>query len=136
MVSRDLRLRFPRATRHASRARKAFAMQLEGLGVDSRTRSDLERAVGEALANAVRHGRREGSYFEIRVRLMHRILRIDIEDDGLGFHPSKTRGSEMSGFGITIMRSLVDSVAFFKGGRMVRLEKYLREPEIRGKEVG
>ena len=42
----------------------------------------------------------------------------------------------MSGFGITIMRSLVDSVAFFKGGRMVRLEKYLSEPEIRGKEVG
>lgn len=99
-------------------------MYLSGLGIGEADLADLEQAVGEAIANAVEHGYREGSYFEIRAKLEGTALRIEVEDDGTGFVPlNMSEPRSTRGFGITVMRTLVDRVTFLKRGRVVRLEK-------------
>lgn len=99
-------------------------MYLNSLGIGDQDLADLVQAAGEAIANAVEHGYREGSYFEIRAKLEGTALRIEVEDDGPGFEPqnmSKPRSTR--GFGITVMQKLVDRVTFLKRGRVIRLEK-------------
>lgn len=99
-------------------------MYLGSLCIGDQELLDLEQAVGEAIANAVEHGHREGSYFEIRAKLEDSALRIEVEDDGPGFQPDKmSQPRSTRGFGITVMRALVDRVSFLKRGRVVRLEK-------------
>jgi len=103
-------------------------MYLSSLGVGESDLLDLEQAVGEAIANAVEHGFREGSYFEIRAILNHGNLRIEVEDNGPGFEPQNmSEPRNVRGFGITVMQTLVGRVTFLKRGRLVRLEKRLNE---------
>lgn len=124
--SKGFTVRFPCAASYATRARRALTLYLERLGVDSWTQWELEHAVGEALANSVEHGYREDTYFELRARIKGSTLRIEVEDDGLGFDPASILRSEsFRGFGINIMRTLVDGIDYFKDGRVVRLEKRL-----------
>lgn len=99
-------------------------MYLGSLGISEEDLIGIEQAAGEAIANAVEHGFREGSYFEIRAKLEDCALRIEIEDDGPGFEPHKMSTPRSArGFGITVMRAFVDRVTFLKRGRIVRLEK-------------
>ncbi|MGA3037601.1 MAG: ATP-binding protein [Vulcanimicrobiaceae bacterium] len=124
MPRRKLRVIFPSTPRYATKARRAVVIYLTSIGVGENDLGDLEQAVGEAIANAVEHGFREGSYFEVRASLEDGTLRIEVEDDGPGFEPqnmSEPRAAR--GFGITVMRTLVGRVTFLKRGRLIRLEK-------------
>lgn len=119
-----LRVIFPSTPRYATKARKAVAVYLNSLGIGDQDIADLVQAAGEAIANAVEHGYREGSYFEIRAKLEGTALRIEIEDDGPGFEPQNmSEPRSTRGFGITVMQTLVDRVTFLKRGRVIRLEK-------------
>jgi anti-sigma regulatory factor (Ser/Thr protein kinase) len=121
-----LRVIFPSTPRYATKARRAVVAYLVSLGVAESDLADLEQAVGEAIANAVEHGFREGSYFEIRAQVDDGNLRIEIEDDGPGFEPQNmSEPRSVRGFGITVMQSLVGRVTFSKRGRLIRLEKRL-----------
>lgn len=101
-------------------------MYLASAGVPESELADIEQAVGEAIANAVEHGFREGSYFEIRATVDDGNLRIEVEDDGPGFDvQSMSAPRAVRGFGITVMRMLVGRVTFLKRGRLIRLEKHL-----------
>ena len=101
---------------------------LVSIGIGESDVVDLEQAVGEAIANAVEHGFREGSYFEIRAMVEDGSLRIEVEDDGRGFEPQNmSEPRNVRGFGITVMRTLVGRVTFLKRGRLIRLERRLDE---------
>ncbi len=123
-----MRVIFPSTPRNATKARRAVVTYLTSVGVGESDLADLEQAVGEAIANAVEHGFREGSYFEIRATVEDGTLRIEVEDDGPGFEPQNmSEPRSLRGFGITVMRTLVGRVTFLKRGRLIRLEKRLDE---------
>ncbi len=76
-------------------------------------------AVGEAAANACRHGRRPQGRSEIRVRCARHRDRVEvtIADDGPGFDPDDVVASDLpdrfasGGRGLFLMRKLMDDVA-------------------------
>lgn len=90
---------------------------------------ELETAVGEAIANAVEHGNRLRGYFLLSVRFEEQVLTVEVQDSGDGFlEPAERLESRNRGFGIPLMRALVDELTFHEGGRCIRLRKRLRLP--------
>ncbi len=102
---------------------------IAGYGYDAHDLADIETAVGEALANAVEHGHREGSTFEVHVFADRAHVVIEVQDDGAGFaasHPRDNPGYDAPrGFGIFLMRHLMDRVDYSNNGTRVRLAKRL-----------
>ncbi len=127
MVPQPLNVRFPCTPRHATRARQAFRVYLALLHLDTRTESDLESAIGEAIANAVEHGFAQETFFELRCRLEHSLLQIEVEGARAAMMPSKLgRPLDSRDMGIGIMRALVDDVELLEDGRLIRLQKKIR----------
>jgi anti-anti-sigma factor len=97
---------------------------------------DVKVAVGEALANAVRHGSPGGEADQIRVDVsayQDRIV-VQVRDRGAGFTPGGPDDEDgnvyaSSGRGVLFMRALMDDVGFARdestGGTVVTLEKRL-----------
>ncbi|MCE5313781.1 ATP-binding protein [bacterium] len=92
---------------------------------------DILIAVGEAIANAIRHGCLCNPEHRIAIKCVagSRRLSIDVTDPGAGFLPDVVpdhRPDSMveGGMGIYMMRQLVDEVLFrFDGSTTVRLVK-------------
>ncbi len=99
------------------------------------SRVNLPMAVDEALSNAIVHGNRSDENLKVRVRIYissHR-MHVQIEDEGEGFFPEElsdpTERENLykgSGRGIFLLKELMDSVEFKKGGRLIELEKLNR----------
>lgn len=96
------------------------------------TMFDIKVALGEALANAVRHGSPAGSDGEILVRVIagdDRVA-IEVEDQGPGFDGIHSGSEDIyapGGRGVLFMRALMDRVEFEPldgGGTRVRLVKH------------
>ncbi len=93
---------------------------------------DIRVALGEALANAVRHGSRVGGEAVVNVGVLvfkDRIM-IEVCDSGAGFDGVHTESEDIyapGGRGIMFMRALMDKVEFEnppEGGTRVRLVKH------------
>jgi anti-sigma regulatory factor (Ser/Thr protein kinase) len=116
----------------AVEARRALLAYIDTFGFSRQHVADIECAVGEALANAAEHGHREGSSFEVHAFVEGEELVIEVHDDGPGFSYPENADAEAPpsgsprGFGIFIMRSLVDEIAYSDRGRRIRLKKRLR----------
>lgn len=104
---------------------------IEPLGIDESGIFDIKVAVGEALANAVRHGSPHGAEDRIVVSVTaygDRVA-ISVTDSGCGFDGSPEASDDVyapSGRGVMFMRALMDSVQFARcagGGTMVTLVK-------------
>lgn len=95
---------------------------------------DIKLAVGEAGANAIKHGMSDGSCrVEIEMEKQPGGLKISISDHGCGFDPqnAKVASNEQldeSGRGISVMRALMDEVKFKPAhpGTRVELLKRLK----------
>jgi anti-sigma regulatory factor (Ser/Thr protein kinase) len=92
---------------------------------------DIELAVGEALANAVEHGRQdEAGFIEVILRRDMHSLVIEIKDNGRGFdhgssvHRRPSAGA-LRGFGTFIMREFMDEIEYSERGTRLRLTKRL-----------
>ena len=123
-------IRFPNAPHYVPLARRVIVEFARTCGLPERASDDLTCAVGEALANAVEHGFRDRTYFAVRCWREGDAILVEVEDDGRGFDPDERLepdGNATRGYGITIMRSLVDEVTFKRNGRLVRLRKALVE---------
>jgi anti-anti-sigma factor len=104
---------------------------LQPLSLDDSALFDIKVAVGEALANAVRHGSPGGADDEIAVSISAYGDRISVSvaDSGCGFDGAPASSDDVyasSGRGIMFMRALMDSVQFVScegGGTMVTLVK-------------
>jgi len=104
------------------------------VGMSETSLFDVKVAVGEALANAIRHGspRGENDRITIDVAAYDDRITVAIADTGSGFDGADYRGSEdvyaASGRGVMFMRALMDRVEFApcaEGGTVVTLVKHL-----------
>lgn len=103
------------------------------LGLAEGALFDLKLAVGEALANAVRHGSPGGADDDVQVTIAafdDRVV-VTVQDAGTGFDGDPLSGDDVyasGGRGIMFMRALMDRVEFMPcdgGGTLVRITKRL-----------
>jgi serine/threonine-protein kinase RsbW len=125
----EFRARFPNTRRAAAFARRSLIAHIASFGYADGDLADIETAVGEALANAAEHGHRDESAFEVRVYVERDRVVIEVQDEGGGFR-LKVNGPRPvpdapRGFGIFLMRHLMDEVEFDAPGTCVRLIKRL-----------
>lgn len=125
----EFRARFPNTRRAAAFARRSLIAHIAAFGYADGDLADIETAVGEALANAAEHGHRTDSGFEVRVYVERNRIVIEVEDEGGGFRcapaSAKPAHDAPRGFGIYLMRHLMDEVDFDERGSCVRLIKSL-----------
>jgi serine/threonine-protein kinase RsbW len=128
-MTNQFRARFPNTRSAASQARQAVIAHVATYGFASNVLADIETAIGEALANAAEHGHRNDGGFDVRVFIDRDRLIVEVKDDGAGFPTDATRDApghgSPRGFGIYLMRHLMDDVSFSERGTCVRLAKRL-----------
>jgi anti-sigma regulatory factor (Ser/Thr protein kinase) len=128
----EYRAYFPNTHEAAVKARHALLDFVRLAGFVGSALDDIESAVGEALANAAEHGHREASAFSVCAKVKARTLIVEVRDFGPGFHSSnavdflRPMSDAPRGFGIFIMRTLMDMVEYTEGGSCVRLTKKLQ----------
>jgi serine/threonine-protein kinase RsbW len=136
----EFRARFPNTRRAAAFARRSLIAHIAAYGYPDGDLADIETAVGEALANAAEHGHRGGSGFEVRAFVQRDRIVIEVQDEGGGFRAAayspKPAHDAPRGFGIYLMRHLMDEVDFDKGGTCVRLTKRLPVARQQGASGG
>lgn len=105
---------------------------IEPLGFPDSGLFDIKVALGEALANAIRHGAPADGAGEVQVNVVaydDRVI-LEVMDNGAGFDGRHTGNEDLyapSGRGIMFMRALMDRVEFDRspsGGTLVRLIKH------------
>lgn len=111
---------FPSEARHMSAARARVAEIVAPLGLTPSAVFDIKVAVGEALANAVRHGSPRGTSDVVSVEVRAYPERVDVvvSDSGAGFDGNPSTDPDMlalGGRGVLFMRALMDRVEFRPG---------------------
>ena len=117
----------------AAVARGRVADVIRGLPLTLGEGQDVLVAVGEALANAIRHGCGCNPDMTISIRCVAgpSRLAVDVTDHGPGFDPGivgspSPQSLSEGGMGIYMMRQIMDEVSFsFGDGTTVRLVKYI-----------
>jgi serine/threonine-protein kinase RsbW len=98
----------------------------------SESRINIPLACDEALTNAVLHGngRDPNKKVNVQIYVSHSRFKIRVADQGNGFDVADVenplKGENLlrsSGRGIYMMRSIMDSVEFKDGGKVVEMEK-------------
>jgi len=93
---------------------------------------NLPLVMDEALSNAIQHGNKgkEDLKVHVRIYISTRRIIVQIEDQGEGFSMDDSRDPRElenlykgSGRGLYLIRELMDSVEFKKGGRLLEMEK-------------
>ncbi|HEY6485021.1 MAG TPA: ATP-binding protein [Candidatus Cybelea sp.] len=114
--------------RNVALARRGVAGFASACGFSETEIADIRLAAGEALSNAVEHGSAGASAlgFTVECRFDGSELSIEVRDGGNGFPMPGNHGSikpdhRGRGFGIFLMRRLMDDVAFSSNGTVVRL---------------
>ncbi|MGQ9454585.1 MAG: ATP-binding protein [Armatimonadota bacterium] len=112
---------------------KAIAVAVEA-GVQDDTLYDIQIAVGEALANAFKHGspRKDASRIEVCCIICPRAFAVEVRDEGPPFNPDfalllDPESMREHGMGIYIMREAMDVVEIKTNlpGNRVRMIKWL-----------
>lgn len=98
----------------------------------------IKLSLEEALTNAVRHGNRQDPSLSVEVSVYQesREMVFFVRDEGAGFQEAgvpdpliEENREKPSGRGLHLMRTLMDSVQFLEGGRLVRMTKRLPEDQ-------
>ncbi|MFH1755301.1 MAG: ATP-binding protein, partial [Candidatus Latescibacterota bacterium] len=98
----------------------------------SESRINIPLACDEALTNAVLHGNQRDADKKVNVQIYisHSRFKIRIADQGNGFDVKNVENPlegenllRSSGRGIYMMKSIMDTVEFKDGGKVVELEK-------------
>jgi len=127
----NFRAAFSGERRNVPLARNAIAGFARICGFSLEEIADIRIAAGEALSNAVEHGHnRRSSGFSVRCSFDEEELTIEIRDNGDGFLQTTSIGAGAApeeserGFGILLMRRLMDRVSFERNGTCVRLTRH------------
>jgi serine/threonine-protein kinase RsbW len=110
-------LTVPTRPENLALARLALAGVGSIAGASDAAVADLKLAVTEACTNSILHGYPDGASGElvVRIRNVDGTVEVEIEDDGVGFDPSRRtndvrREEDGQGMGLMIIRSLMDSL--------------------------
>jgi anti-sigma regulatory factor (Ser/Thr protein kinase) len=124
----ELHAQFPSASSSVGKARRAIiAFARQWFSGDELT--DIESAVGEALANCAEHGHVNGTDIDVRCRYDGHELCVEIKDAGQGFERwntcegAKPLANALRGYGTYIMRRLMDEIEYTERGTRIRLVK-------------
>ncbi len=130
-------LEFPAIPSSLAQVRGEVCDLLEPLGIPDPVFFDIRVAVGEALANAIRHGSPRGHTDPISVTVEaydDRVVLV-VTDRGVGFDGEAASDGDpyaSSGRGVMFMRALMDRVDFSPlpgGGTAVTLVRHLGQAE-------
>jgi anti-sigma regulatory factor (Ser/Thr protein kinase) len=128
------RVSHPRGYGSVRQARRGLLAFAEQCGFHEPTLWDIESAAGEALANAAEHGDHEASAgFDVSASFDGERLVIEVKDHGAGFDCSTAFANDIPdcaghrGFGIYLMRKLMDEVVYSEHGSCIQLVKRLDE---------
>ena len=99
---------------------------------------DLKLAVTEAVTNVIRHAAVES--YEVEYRVLPRTVEVTVKDAGGGFSAADLTGKpdEQGGFGLTVIRNLVDELVLDstkEGGTRLKIVRRassapLKEPDL------
>ncbi len=122
----NYRAAFSGEARNVPLARNAVASFARLCGFSQDEVAEIKLAAGEALSNAVEHGRgTRVAGFSVRCAFDGEELSIEIRDNGEGFEPKPAPDVPLElrerGFGILLMRRLMDRVQFERNGTCVQL---------------
>ncbi|MGA8574900.1 MAG: ATP-binding protein [Candidatus Cybelea sp.] len=127
IVSKHYHAAYAGDIRNVAMARQGITAFARECGFSEEALSDIRLAAGEALNNAVEHGcgTPEPS-ISVECNFDGLQLTIMIEDGGRGFpepsdRPNVEPNDRGRGFGIFLMRRLMDEVTFARNGSAVRL---------------
>lgn len=125
-VTPNYRATFTGDLRNVPLARNAIASFARLCGFTREEIDDIRLAAGEALSNAVEHGRSlRASGFSVRCTFEDEELTIEIRDNGEGFTLADREEIPLiertRGFGIFLMRRLMDGVRYDRNGTCVRM---------------
>ncbi|MHB8147784.1 MAG: ATP-binding protein [Vulcanimicrobiaceae bacterium] len=123
--------------RNVSFARNAIASFAHMCGFSEDEVADIRLAAGEALSNAVEHGHsNRSSGFAVMCLFEDDEMTIEIRDNGTGFSLEGREAvpfeERTRGFGIFLMRKLMDGVKFDRNGTCVRLYRRREQLNARG----
>ena len=132
-----MQLSLPTEARYVGMMRNVAQCVMSDVGVPDDANEDVQLAVTEACANAVRHS--DTGEYSVRLEVGDEGCEVEVVDLGSGFEPAeiKQQGEEFeSGRGLWLMQALVDDLQFVRGddGTHVRLRKqwgdlHLEQPE-------
>jgi anti-sigma regulatory factor (Ser/Thr protein kinase) len=132
MTMLTYRASLPRGFNSVRQARRALRAFAETCGFNDTPLADVENAAGEALANAAEHGHGAGSpRFDISATFDGDRLVIEIDDHGRGFDIDAVLArpgpdtAGYRGFGVFLMHTLMDEVAYSERGSRIQLVKRL-----------
>jgi anti-sigma regulatory factor (Ser/Thr protein kinase) len=127
IVTTHYRATFTSDPRNVALARKSIAGFASVCGFTEAEVADIRLAAGEALSNAVEHGRgTRSSGFSVACSYDNDALVVEVRDSGAGFVSPMEVGTiepdeRGRGFGIFLMRRLMDDVSFGRNGTAVRM---------------
>ncbi|MCA1849174.1 MAG: ATP-binding protein [Actinobacteria bacterium] len=103
-------LELPSSSEYVLLARLVVSCAGQLAGFEPEDVYDLKLAVTEAATNVIRHAAVDS--FQVEYRVLPRVVEITVADEGGGFDVEKliARPSEHGGFGLAVIRSLVDEV--------------------------
>ncbi len=124
----EYRARFRGSPASVREARQAILDYARLCGFESQETFEIALGAGEALANAVEHGNKALGFIEVACRFANDELIVEVSDAGLGFDPARLETKRrdpdaVRGFGISIMRAVMDGVDYESRGTTVRLRK-------------
>ena len=126
-MKKHFRAAYASDIKNVALARQSIANFAENCGFSDEEVSDVRLAAGEALSNAVEHGSGAAARnIVVECTFEDDTLVIEIEDSGSSFPEPLVRASvepddRGRGFGIFLMRRLMDEVTFPRNGTIVRL---------------
>jgi anti-sigma regulatory factor (Ser/Thr protein kinase) len=112
----------------SAREARSFVVTFAATWFTGEYLDDIEMAVGEAVANAVEHGRSDGEFIFVDCTYRDGKLTVDV-DGGLGFADSAQIAvkspelGQVRGRGIWLMNKCMDSVEYYENGKHLRMTK-------------
>src|SRR5580704_15291778 len=130
-IMREFEEIIPSNTAAGQSVQERIIQLLEELRFEDRDVFGIRLALEEALVNAIKHGNQMDPSKTVRImcRAGYQKVRIEIEDQGEGFHPAEvpdpTADENLErpcGRGIMLMRAFMTSITFNPSGNCVILE--------------
>lgn len=125
-ITEPVSLKIPSRAEYVLLARLVVSQVGELAGFEHQDVYDLKLAITEAATNVIRHAAVDS--FEIEYRVLPGAVEITVRDTGEGFDAEDFTGDPGvdGGFGLAVIRSLVDEVALEStagGGTLLRMTR-------------